>query len=196
MEVRGMSNLGDQRSNDEYLRDVLKAMSPLWLLNWVMSSLTRLVLRQPERMASDTFLSFTQGIGATPDDLAAMNAQADSRRSMLENSPAFHAAFDRIRAVGVTLHWADDRENSYTARLLRLIVPPEAFAPLQEMAADDAGIEGPEPRREAAELFRRWLLQSYHPDWKAYQERWPLVEQSPYNTARNDFGRDPNPIRP
>jgi hypothetical protein len=191
-----MTDLQDQRGDKEFLGDVLKGASPLRLLTWVMTQHTERAPYDGQRMWSTTDLSRTRGIGATRENLAAMNAQADSRRNMLEGSPAFHAAIDRIKAAGVIPEWGDDGEYSFTSRVLRLFVPAEAIPRLQEMAADDAGIHDPELRREAAELFRRWLLQNFHPDWKAYQERWPVVDRCPYHTELNDFGRDPNPIRP
>jgi hypothetical protein len=186
----------DQRSDEEYLRDILKPMSPLGLLNWIMTRLTERAPHAPEgRIFSTLDLSSTGG-NPSPKQLAAMNAQADARRRMLDASPVFRAALARIEAAGVTHQWAEAGEYSYTSRVLHLFIPMDAIPRLQDMAADDAGIDNPEERRHAAERYRRWLLQNYHPDWETYQQRWPLIERNPYNTDGNDFGRDPNPIRP
>jgi hypothetical protein len=190
-----MSDLRDQRGDEEYLRDVLQPMSPLWLLNWITAMLTKRAPHTQGRIVSTIDLSSTQG-NPSPEQLAAMNAQADARRHMLDASPAFRAALARIETAGVTHEWAATGEYSYTSRVLYLFIPLDAIPRLQDMAADDAGFDTPEERQKAAERYQRWLLQNYHPDWKAYQQRWPLIELNPYNTDRNEFGSDPNPIRP
>ena len=217
------SDWDDQRSDEEFLRDFLKPMSPLWLfyritaklterapqvlegrlqpmsplslLKWIMDKL-RSEYRTPlEGRVSSIALSSTGG-APSPEQLAARDAQADARRRMLEASPAFRAALARIEAAGVIHKWGGHEDYGYTSRDLTLIIPLGAISRLQDLAADDAGIGNPEERRQAAERYRRWLLQTYHRDWETYRQRWPLIEQSPYATARNDFGRDPNPIRP
>ena len=123
-----------------------------------------------------------------------MNAQAVARRRLLEGSAVFKRVLSRIEAVGVTPEWGDDGEPGFTARVLRLFVPRDSITRLQEMAADDAGIVDSAERLHAAELYQRWLLQNYHSEWEEYRKRWPVVEQNPYNTVKNDFGRNPNPI--
>jgi hypothetical protein len=214
-----MSDLDDQRSDEEYLRDFLAPMSPLGLLNWITATLTeraphtlegRLQPKSPlsllkwivDKLRSERrtplegrirslSLAMTSG-QPSPEQLTAMNAQADARRRMLDASPAFRAALARTEAAGVSHKWGGSADYGYTSRDLTFIIPLGAISRLQDMAADDADIDNPEERRQAAERYRRWLLQNYHPDWKAYQERWP-IERNPYFTERNDFGRDPNP---
>ena len=186
--------LSDKRNDAEYLDDILAPMSPLWLLNSVMAQVTRQAPREPSgRFWKSVGLSSTRGIGATPEEIGAMNAQADARRAMLDSSPVFRATLARLTAVGVLPEWGEDGEYSFRARILRLVVPLEAISQIQEMVADDAGIESPQERLEAAEIYRRWLLQSYQPDWQQYREQWPTLYENPNNTARNDYGRAANP---
>jgi hypothetical protein len=83
----------------------------------------------------------------------------------------------------VKAEWDYTSEYSFAARLLRLFVPSKALPRLQELAASDAGLEDPEDRTRAAELYRRWLLQNHHPDWEQYRQQWPVVEQNPYRQA-------------
>jgi hypothetical protein len=183
----------DQRTDEEFLRDILKAMSPRWLLNKISTDLVRFPELDPKRrMWSDIHLSAISGYPSREKD-AAINAQADARQRMLKSNPTFRAALDRIKRAGVKAEWDNTNEYSYSARLLRLVVPAKALPRLQEMAAEDAGIDA-EQRSEAAELYRRWLLQNYHPEWESYRQQWPLAED-PYYTARNDFGRDPTQIQ-
>jgi hypothetical protein len=181
-------------TDEKCLRDILQPTSPLWLLNWIMAKLTARRSLPLGWTGKSIGQAMTSGQPSS-EQLAALNALADARRRMLEASPTFRAALARIEAAGVTHKWTGSADYGYTSRELSLFIPLDAIPRLQDMAADDAGIDNPEERRHAAERYRRWLLQRYHPYWKAYQQRWPLIEQSPYNTARNDFGRDSNPIR-
>lgn len=112
-----------------------------------------------------------------------MNAQADARRRLLDDSDAFKAALSRIESAGIVAEWGNTEEYSYTARVLWLHVSPKAIERLHEMAADDADLHGPAERQRAAEHYHRWLLQNHHPDGEKYRKHWPLVEQNPYITA-------------
>jgi hypothetical protein len=186
---------GNFSTDEKCLRDILQPKSPLWLPDWIMAGLTARKSLPLGWTGKSIALAMTSG-QPSPEQLAELNALADARRRMLEASTAFRAALARIEAAGVAHHWTGFADYGYTSRELSLSIPLDAIPRLQHMAADDAGIDKAEERRQAAESYRRWLLQHYHRDWKAYQQRWPLIEQSPYNTARNDFGRDANPIRP
>ncbi|MEC3909057.1 hypothetical protein U5A82_00790 [Sphingobium sp. CR2-8] len=191
-----MAEHSDNREDEDFLCGFLKRVSPLWLLNGFMTTLTKRDPRnQDMQLWEDISLSGASG-GATSEEIAVMNAKADTRRSMLEANPVFLTSIARLTAVGVSPKWSSDGDPGFRARVLRLFIPLEAIPQIQDMAAEDAGIESGPDRLEAAEIYRRWLLQSYHPDWERYREKWPTLYKTPYNTARNDFGRDPNPIKP
>lgn len=188
-----MPDSPNDRSDADTLQDVLKSISPLWLLNTVMAKITKRVPHQPsEPPWKDVGLSHTRGEGATPEDIAAMNRKADARQSMLEADPRFQAALARLVAAGVLPKWTGDEDYSFTARVLRLFVPLFAMSNIEALAASDAGIDLPHERLEAAERYRRWLLQSYHPEWERYRAHWPVLYENPYNTALNDFGKQPS----
>jgi hypothetical protein len=192
--MTGSQSTDDQRSDAEYLIIILKALSPLQLLKGAAPYLLKYAseTRYPVTLS----LSTVMGGKPTQEQLAAMKAQADERRRLLDCSEPFKKSLRRIETVGVIHRWGGDGEYGWRCIALLLSVPREAVALLQEMAADDAGIVDPMERERLAERFRRWLLQDYHPNWEEYRKQWPLEERCPYDNEANSFGSDPNPIRP
>jgi hypothetical protein len=182
-----MSSSADTSSDSAFVQRVVQALSPNRLLKWYACEITRGVKPSdyPGGQLWTTFdIAWTKGIGATAGDLEGMEAEGAARRALLERSSAFRQSRKRIEEIGVTAKWGADGSNSFTSRCLRIVVPHKALTPLQEMAADDAGIIEAGARSAAAALFDRWLLQNYHPDWRDYRQAWPLVEGCPYDARR------------
>lgn len=177
----------DQQDDAGFLFDALRQLSPGRLLTNLTVGIVRQAPHAPSAPLSWTLpLSATRGIGATDDEIATMNAQADARQRVLEDSPAFQAALSRLTALGAASEWSQEIEYGFRSRLLSVSVPLDVLPKIQDQAADDAGITTAEARQEAAETFRRWMLQTYHHDWRQHQKTWPLLYANPYAPASTE----------
>lgn len=175
------SLLDDSRDAAAYVAETRGRLRPVSVLNAVRVQITRGSAARPGGPYDEPIgIAHTRGIGATSAHEAAMNALADIRRKLFDTDPVLRTALARLVAAGVRPIWTSDATYAVQGRILRLEVPHEALARLQDMAADDAGLKTPEERREAAEIHHRWLLQNYHREWKAYQSRWPTLYANPY----------------
>ncbi|QKH39466.1 hypothetical protein FOC84_32820 [Achromobacter pestifer] len=197
MDIAASTLVPDRGDDAQYLQHALEQLSPLRLFDELMIGITRNAPREHAgQRAQPLILSTARSIGATAEEIAVMDAQADARQALLEANPAFQASLARLSAAGITWEWGQECEYGYRSRCPSLFSPPQAISRIEEMAANDAGLDTAQEKQDAADIYRRWLLQNYHPDWKQYQQKWPTLYANPHCARRNDFGLDPNPIEP
>ncbi len=189
----------DQHSDKDFLQSVLNCMSPNWLLKQAGARFTEHGPDYCNRGGIKGYvaafaLAHTSGF-APEAEVLRMNMQAEANKKLFEACPAVQAELGRVISAGVTWKYGGDHDYGYQSKDIFFIVTFDVLQKLEELAADDAGIVDAQERVTAKLMSKRWLLQNYHRDYKAYLDKWPKVERFPYDNAANSFGREPSRVR-
>ncbi|WP_448951433.1 hypothetical protein [Labrys neptuniae] len=132
------------------------------------------------RLVDEIGLDRTQG-NPSPEEVERLEADRQAMSAAWAADPAFIAAVERLRGVGVTLEFTTDSDSSGVFALLRLKIAADDLGKLEGLAAEDSGYGTPEQLASAAERFRIFFLRNYHPDWQRNRELHPDVGGSPYS---------------
>jgi hypothetical protein len=122
---------------------------------------------------------------ATAEERAQLSESMRTARAYYEANPAFHAAVDRLKGIGISSEFDMYQEDQGAYNALGLQGPVAGLERLEALAADDAGYRSPDEREAAARRFRIFLLRNYLCNSKDYRERHADVGGSPYDDPRN-----------
>jgi hypothetical protein len=162
--------------SDKELAYVLSAISPKALL----INLGAHREAYPDgRLVVEIHLDRTQG-SPPPGEVARLRAHETARESWLRSDPRFVAAIDRLEAIGIGCEFGGLGDYCGEFAVLRIRADTEAYARLEELAADEAGIVDPAARAQAAEQFRIYMLRNYSKAYLAHRAAFPEVDRSPY----------------
>lgn len=161
-----------------FLNDALRALRPSTALVNLHAARYRQQVRN-DRLISEIFLDRTSS-RRSPEEVAQFNANRQQIEEACRSHPALRAALDRLATAGVSFSVDGDSQYGGDFTILTLQATEAGLVALEALAANDAGYHDPAARGAAAERFRIYLLQHYHPDYVENRQRYPMVEQSPY----------------